>query len=68
MELGLEAMKPLLLKPDPKNLLELKLVNCVTAPRIITDLLDHMVYRKVHLRSLALVKMQLKKSGLDLVT
>ena len=57
MDLGLAAVKPLLIRPDPQNLLELKLVNCVTAPRIIDSLLKFLVKNKVHLRALALVKM-----------
>ena len=57
MDLGLAAVKPLLIRPEPHNLLELKLVNCVTAPRIIDSLLEFLVKNKVHLRALALVKM-----------
>lgn len=57
MDLGLSAIKPLLVKPDLHNLLELSLVSCVTAPRIMDSLIEFMVSRRVHLRSLALVKM-----------
>lgn len=57
MNLGLAAIKPLLVRPDPHNLLELKLVNCVTSPMIMNGLLEFMVTNKVNLRSLALVKM-----------
>ena len=59
LDQGLQAIKPLLTRPDPHNLLELKLVNCVTSPRVMDSMLECMVDNQVHLRSLALVKMQL---------
>ena len=34
-EQGLAALKPILIKPDPTQLLELRLVNCVTSPFLI---------------------------------
>ncbi len=49
------ALKPLLLKPEPKNLLELRLVNCLTNPLVMADMLQFMVDEKVNLRSLYLI-------------
>lgn len=34
-EQGLAAIKPILVRPDPRALQELRLVNCVTHPKII---------------------------------
>ena len=66
MDLGLNAIKPLLVRPDPNHLLELKLVNCITAPRIMENLLEFMIENEVHLRALSLVKMSLKHKALQL--
>lgn len=67
MDQGLSAIKPVLARPSPKNLFELKLVNCQTAPRIIEQLLQFMTAEKVPLRAFALVRMNLHTHGLQLV-
>jgi len=37
--LGLESIKPVLGRPDPRNLQELRLVNCVTHSQIMTEMI-----------------------------
>lgn len=46
-ELGLAEIKPVLLRPSPRNLIELRLFNCVTTPQIMVDLLQFMIKGKV---------------------
>ena len=66
-EQGLASLKPILIKPDPGHLQQLRLVNCVTHPIVINDMLSYMIEQKVKLRALALVKMQIDKTSLELV-
>lgn len=63
--LSLAAIKPVLSRPDPRNLQELRLVNCATHPYIMTEMIQFMVDQKVQVRSFSLVKMQLGKTSLD---
>ena len=65
MDKGLTALQPLLIRPEPKNLLELKLVSCQTAPRIMKELAEFLISNKVKLRTLCLVRMQLKSSLIE---
>ena len=61
---GLAAMKEILTRPDPQNLLELRLVNCTTTSLVTSDLVDYLDICRVHLRSLSLVRMQLSRLNL----
>ena len=55
MDNSLSAIQPILLKRDPKHLVELRLANLVTEQYVITELLEFMTEKMVNLRTLGLV-------------
>ena len=57
-------MKPILIRPDPKNLYELRLVNCDTSTAVVKELVNFLVDYQVNLRTLSLVKMKVTRSSL----
>lgn len=67
MHQGIEALKPILIKPDPHNLKELRLVNCVTSESIMENLINFIVEERVNLRTLSLVRMQITRRSMDRV-
>ena len=52
---ALNSIKPVLVRPDPHNLVELRLVNCDTTKLVTLQLCEFLVHEKVQLRSLSLV-------------
>lgn len=67
MHRGVQALKPILIKPDPHHLLELRLVNCTTTETVIENLLNFMAAEKVPLRTLSLVRMQVTRRSMESV-
>lgn len=61
MNQGLQALKPILLRPSPYNLKELRLVNCDTSELLMEELIDFIVTENVQLRSLSLVRMRVTR-------
>ena len=52
---ALTSLKPILVRPDPHNLVELRLVNCDTSKLITKQLCEFLYEYKVELRALSLV-------------
>ena len=67
MEEALGALKPILLKKSPENLLELRLVNLTTELKIIDELLEFMTVLRVQLRTLGLVQLHLSQLAIEKV-
>lgn len=59
LEKSLVAIKPILTRPGTSNLQELRLVNCVTTPLIIEELLDFILSERVRLRTIGLVQLRM---------
>ena len=51
----LQALKPILCRPDPHNLVELRLVNCDTSKLLVYQFAEFLWNEKVELRALSLV-------------
>ena len=64
---ALAMIKPILQRPDPMNLVELRLVNCGTSRGVVMNLVEFMLAEKVHLRALSLVKMKVFKPALQVI-
>ena len=65
LQKSLQAIKPILYRPDPHNLMELRLVNCNTQTNLMTEMIKFMIDEEVQIRSLSLVRMQISKTCLD---
>ena len=62
---ALEAIQPILVKPSPNNLRELRLVNCKTSDKFVNQLVQFLATRNFSLKSLGLISMQLSAAGLE---
>ena len=65
MENSLQGIKPILTRPSFQCLQELRLVNCVTTPKVMEELLDFMIIENVRLRTVSLVQMGINSRNIE---
>lgn len=61
---ALAGLKPLLVRPSPMNLQELRLVNLKTNKVVIQNLIDFLTEQNVQLRSLSLVQLHIGRTSM----